>query len=153
MAVGVLRCLKRARYRTGMFLTSAWAVLGCMMCSISGVGGVEQRWCCEWVGGPALEIPVFGRWYRRVLVSVSAVCAAALVVTGLPPEQAWGEDPPVVPSPQVSAPVSPETVEFPSAVVQARATGERVEVTAERTDSSTTWVNLSRVRLSGRAVM
>lgn len=88
-----------------------------------------------------MEIPVFGRGYRRVLVSVSAVCVAALVVTGLPPEQAWGEDPPVVPSPQVSAPVSPETVDFPSAVVQARATGERVEVTAERTDSSTTWVN------------
>ena len=88
-----------------------------------------------------MEIPVFGRWYRRVLVSVSAVCAAALVVSGLPSDQAWGEDPPVEPSPEVSAPVSPETVDFPSAVVQARATGERVEVTAERTDSSTTWVN------------
>ena len=88
-----------------------------------------------------MEIPVFGRWFRRVLVSVSAACAAALVVAGLPSDQAWGEDPPVEPSPEVSVPVSPETVDFPSAVVQARATGGRVEVTAERTDSSTMWVN------------
>lgn len=90
---------------------------------------------------PPLEIPVFGRWYRRALVSVSAVCAAALVVSGLPSDQAWGEDPPVEPSPEVSAPASPETVDLPSAVVPARATGGREEVTAERPESSTTWVN------------
>ncbi|EYT50831.1 DNRLRE domain-containing protein [Brachybacterium muris] len=45
------------------------------------------------------------------------------------------------PAPEVSVPVAPLSVYFPSAVIQARATGERVEVTGERTESSTTWVN------------
>ncbi|WP_157457132.1 hypothetical protein [Dermabacter vaginalis] len=32
-------------------------------------------------------------------------------------------------------------MDFPSAAIRARATGQRVEVTAERSESSTTWVN------------
>ena len=40
-----------------------------------------------------------------------------------------------------AAPASGGVVDFPSAVIQARATGKRVEVTAERSESSSTWVN------------
>lgn len=87
-----------------------------------------------------MESSVVGRWYRRVLAGVSVTCVAALVVSGLPSDRAWGEEPPVGPSPEVSVPVSSGVVDFPSAAIQARATGERVEVTAERSDSSTTWV-------------
>lgn len=41
----------------------------------------------------------------------------------------------------MSAPVAPESVDFPSAMVQARATGEQVEITGERAEASTTWAN------------
>lgn len=84
---------------------------------------------------------VSSRWYRRALLSVASLSIAGLVTSGLPMGSARAEDPPVEPAPQVSAPVSPEELDFPSAVVQSRATGERVEVTAERGESSTTWAN------------
>lgn len=89
-----------------------------------------------------MNVPAGGRRYRRALSVVSSICVAALVVTGVSASPVFAEDPPVdPPAPEVSAPVAPESVDFPSAVVQARATGERVEVTAERSESSTTWVN------------
>jgi len=81
------------------------------------------------------------RWSRRVVAGVSGLFAAALVVSGLPVDQAWGEDPPSEPAPQVSTPVASDVKDFPSALVEARATGERVEITAERSEASTTWVN------------
>ena len=80
-------------------------------------------------------------WVRRAVILIAWVCGLALVMADLPP-RSWGDDPPVDdPAPQVSAPVSPESVDFPSALIQSRATGELVEVTGERTESSTTWVN------------
>ena len=36
-------------YRTEMLPVFGWELLGCMILSLSGVGGVERRWCCEWV--------------------------------------------------------------------------------------------------------
>lgn len=84
---------------------------------------------------------VSSRWYHRALLSVAPLSVVGLVVSGLPMGSARAEDPPVESAPQVPAPVSPEELDSPSAVVQSRATGERVEVTAERGESSTTWAN------------
>lgn len=53
-----------------------------------------------------------GRWYRRALLSVASLSGVGLVVSGLPMGSARAEDPPVEPAPQVSAPVSPEELDF-----------------------------------------
>ncbi len=71
---------------------------------------------------------------------VSALAALALCAEVLVPS-ARAEDPPVDPPSPVQAPASTEDVDFPSAMIQAKATGKKVEVTGERSDSSTTWVN------------
>lgn len=71
---------------------------------------------------------------------VSALCAVVLVFALLP-GSARAEDPPVDPPAPVAAPASGEAVDFPSAVIRSKATGKRVEVSAERSESSTTWVN------------
>ncbi|MFC0675652.1 DNRLRE domain-containing protein [Brachybacterium hainanense] len=89
-----------------------------------------------------MGISSWGRWTRLYGVSVAWLCLLALLlVDGVVP-RAFAEDPPVDdPAPEVSAPVAPSSTDFPSALIQARANGKRVEVTGERSESSTTWVN------------
>lgn len=84
------------------------------------------------------------RVFRRAVLLTAYGVSAALVSAGLvPASQAWADTtPPPSPSPvEQAAPASGGVVDFPSAVIQARATGKRVEVTAERSESSSTWVN------------
>lgn len=53
-------------------------------------------------------VSVSGGWFRRYLGVVASGLVAALVVTGLPPQRAWAEDPPVDdPASEVSVPVAP----------------------------------------------
>ncbi|MCL6424344.1 DNRLRE domain-containing protein [Brachybacterium sp. JHP9] len=70
-------------------------------------------------------------------VSVLLV-GAFMGVAALSPARAEG---PAAPPAAPAAPAPPELVDFPSARVQAKATGKKVEVTAEKTDTSSTWVN------------
>lgn len=81
-----------------------------------------------------------GRSFLFATWLVSVVAAVAMLVALLP-GNARAEDPPAPPAPAPAAPAAGGVVDFPSAVVQAKATGKRVEVTAETTDSSSTWVN------------
>ena len=84
------------------------------------------------------------RVFRRAVLLTAYGVPAALVSVGLvPASQAWADTtPPPSPSPvEQAAPASGGVVDFPSAVIRARATGKRVEVTAERSESSSTWVN------------
>lgn len=84
------------------------------------------------------------RVFRRAVLLTAYGVSAALVSVGLvPASQVWADTtPPPSPSPvEQVAPASGGVVDFPSAVIQARATGKRVEVTAERSESSSTWVN------------
>ena len=83
------------------------------------------------------------RVLRRAVFAVAFIVCAALLIAGLEPVEAWaaprGAESPSAP---VAGPTdSKDPVDFPSAAIRARATGQRVEVTAERSESSTTWVN------------
>ena len=83
------------------------------------------------------------RVLRRAVFAVAFIVCAALLIAGLEPVEAWaaprGAESPSAP---VAGPTdSKDPVDFPSAAIRARATGQRVEVTAERSESSSTWVN------------
>lgn len=125
-----------------MCLRAGWGLAEWILSPIAGFGGVERQWCREWVEGPAVIFPVLrARRFFWVSWVASVVCAVALMVTLLP-SASWAEDPPTdPPKADASTPVTAVGTDFPSAVVQARATGKPVEITQERSEASTTWAN------------
>lgn len=76
-----------------------------------------------------MTFPVFrDRKFFWLSWLVSLLVVLALIAEMLAPS-ARAEDPPVDPPAPVQAPASTEDVDFPSAMIQAKSTGKKVEVT------------------------